>query len=169
MAKKDACYHKVKSRYKKWPSAYATGALVKCRKVGATNWGTGGKKTKKSWRSVNPTASKPGSVRTRARGGSTARPASPAGGSRPRGRSARTQHAGQPWPSARSPSPNGRPDQVVSTGKGGSDLPQVRRATKERGEAAFVLRRSIQETRVPLSTCDHGAGRHDHHRRQRSL
>ena len=38
--KKDACYHKVKSRYKVWPSAYASGALVKCRKVGAKNWGT---------------------------------------------------------------------------------------------------------------------------------
>tara|TARA_R110002072_G_scaffold295535_1_gene466564 strand:- start:1075 stop:1383 length:309 start_codon:yes stop_codon:yes gene_type:complete len=36
---KDACYSKVKSRYKKWPSAYASGALVKCRKVGAANWG----------------------------------------------------------------------------------------------------------------------------------
>ena len=42
--KKDACYHKVKSRYSVWPSAYASGALVKCRKVGAKNWGTGGKK-----------------------------------------------------------------------------------------------------------------------------
>ena len=37
--KKDACYHKVKSRYKVWPSAYASGALVKCRKKGANNWG----------------------------------------------------------------------------------------------------------------------------------
>jgi len=37
--KKDACYNKVKSRYKIWPSAYASGALVKCRKVGAKNWG----------------------------------------------------------------------------------------------------------------------------------
>ena len=37
--KKDACYSKVKSRYKVWPSAYASGALVKCRKVGADNWG----------------------------------------------------------------------------------------------------------------------------------
>ena len=37
--KKDACQSKVKSRYKKWPSAYASGALVKCRKVGAANWG----------------------------------------------------------------------------------------------------------------------------------
>jgi hypothetical protein len=38
--KKDACYHKVKSRYDVWPSAYASGALVKCRKVGADKWGT---------------------------------------------------------------------------------------------------------------------------------
>lgn len=37
--KKDACYYKVKSRYKVWPSAYASGALVKCRKKGAKNWG----------------------------------------------------------------------------------------------------------------------------------
>ena len=37
--KKDACYHKVKSRYDVWPSAYASGALVKCRKAGAKNWG----------------------------------------------------------------------------------------------------------------------------------
>ena len=44
--KKDACYYKVKSRYKVWPSAYASGALVKCRKKGASNWGTGGKKLK---------------------------------------------------------------------------------------------------------------------------
>ena len=41
---KDACYHKVKARYKVWPSAYASGALSKCRKVGADNWGN---KTKK--------------------------------------------------------------------------------------------------------------------------
>lgn len=37
--KKDACYRKVRSRYDVWPSAYASGALVKCRKVGAKNWG----------------------------------------------------------------------------------------------------------------------------------
>ena len=37
--KKDACYNKVKSRYSVWPSAYASGALVKCRKAGAANWG----------------------------------------------------------------------------------------------------------------------------------
>jgi hypothetical protein len=42
--KQDACYHKVKSRYKVWPSAYASGALVQCRKKGAANWGN---KTKK--------------------------------------------------------------------------------------------------------------------------
>lgn len=41
--KKDACYHKVKSRYSVWPSAYASGALVKCRKKGAKNWGKGRK------------------------------------------------------------------------------------------------------------------------------
>ena len=44
--KKDACYHKVKRRYKVWPSAYASGALVKCRKVGAKNWGNKSKKKK---------------------------------------------------------------------------------------------------------------------------
>jgi len=42
--KKDACYHKVKARYDVWPSAYASGALVKCRKVGAKNWGNKSKK-----------------------------------------------------------------------------------------------------------------------------
>ena len=42
--KKDACYHKVKARYDVWPSAYASGALVKCRKVGAANWGEKSKK-----------------------------------------------------------------------------------------------------------------------------
>lgn len=39
-AKKDACYHKVKSRYDVWPSAYASLSLSKCRKVGADKWGT---------------------------------------------------------------------------------------------------------------------------------
>lgn len=43
-AKKDACYHKVKARYSVWPSAYASGALAKCRKVGAANWGNSKKK-----------------------------------------------------------------------------------------------------------------------------
>ena len=42
--KQDACYYKVKSRYKTFPSAYASGALVQCRKVGAANWGNSKKK-----------------------------------------------------------------------------------------------------------------------------
>ena len=42
---KDACYHKVKSRYSVWPSAYASGALVKCRKKGAANWGNSRKES----------------------------------------------------------------------------------------------------------------------------
>jgi hypothetical protein len=42
--KQDACYSKVKSRYKVWPSAYASGALVQCRKKGAANWGNKDKK-----------------------------------------------------------------------------------------------------------------------------
>ena len=37
--KKDACYHKVKRSAKVWPSAYASGRLVQCRKVGAANYG----------------------------------------------------------------------------------------------------------------------------------
>ena len=43
-SKKDACYHKVKARYKVFPSAYASGAIAKCRKVGAANWGNAQKK-----------------------------------------------------------------------------------------------------------------------------
>ena len=41
---KDACYKKVKARYKVFPSAYASGAIAKCRKVGAKNWGNSKKK-----------------------------------------------------------------------------------------------------------------------------
>jgi len=44
--KKDACYHKVKASDKVWPSAYASGALVQCRKKGAKNWGNKSKKKK---------------------------------------------------------------------------------------------------------------------------
>jgi hypothetical protein len=33
-AVKDACYHKVKAQYKVFPSAYASGAIAKCRKRG---------------------------------------------------------------------------------------------------------------------------------------
>lgn len=42
---KDACYRKVKRRFNVFPSAYASGALVQCRKKGAENWGNS-KKTK---------------------------------------------------------------------------------------------------------------------------
>ena len=41
---KDACYKKVKARYKVFPSAYASGAIAKRRKVGAANWGNKSKK-----------------------------------------------------------------------------------------------------------------------------
>ena len=37
--KKDACYHKIKASAKVWPSAYASGRLVQCRKKGAANYG----------------------------------------------------------------------------------------------------------------------------------
>lgn len=43
--KRDACYYKVRSRYDVWPSAYASGALSKCRKVGADNWGNSTKES----------------------------------------------------------------------------------------------------------------------------
>ena len=43
---KDACYRKVKARYKVFPSAYASGAIAKCRKVGAKNWGNKSRKRK---------------------------------------------------------------------------------------------------------------------------
>jgi len=39
---KDACYHKVKAQYKVFPSAYASGAIAKCRKAKAGK--SGGKK-----------------------------------------------------------------------------------------------------------------------------
>ena len=42
--KKDACYKKVAARYKGGNSAYRSGAMVKCRKVGAANWGNSSKK-----------------------------------------------------------------------------------------------------------------------------
>jgi hypothetical protein len=32
LKRKDACYHKVKAQYKVFPSAYASGAIAKCRK-----------------------------------------------------------------------------------------------------------------------------------------
>jgi hypothetical protein len=45
-SKKDACYNKVKSRYKVFPSAYASGAIASCRKKGASKWGNKSKKKK---------------------------------------------------------------------------------------------------------------------------
>ena len=44
LEKKDACYKKVAARYKGGNSAYRSGAMVKCRKVGAANWGNSSKK-----------------------------------------------------------------------------------------------------------------------------
>jgi hypothetical protein len=32
-SKKDACYFKIKKSYKVFPSAYASGAIAKCRKA----------------------------------------------------------------------------------------------------------------------------------------
>ena len=47
---KDACYYKVKARYRVFPSAYASGAIAKCRKVGAANYGKSSSKKKKKTR-----------------------------------------------------------------------------------------------------------------------
>ena len=47
--KKDACYHKVKASAKVWPSAYASGRLVQCRKKGSGNYGKS-KSESYSWR-----------------------------------------------------------------------------------------------------------------------
>tara|TARA_R100001443_G_C3242227_1_gene151076 strand:+ start:233 stop:421 length:189 start_codon:yes stop_codon:yes gene_type:complete len=44
---KDACYNKVVRRYGPKTSAYRSGAMAKCRKVGVANWGEGGKKKRK--------------------------------------------------------------------------------------------------------------------------
>ena len=43
--KKDACYHKVKASASVWPSAYASGRLVQCRKKGAANYGNSKKES----------------------------------------------------------------------------------------------------------------------------
>ena len=47
--KKDACYHKVKASAKVWPSAYASGRLVQCRKKGASNYGNSKKEEFEGW------------------------------------------------------------------------------------------------------------------------
>ncbi len=36
---KDACYYKVKAGEEVFPSAYASGRIAKCRKMGADNYG----------------------------------------------------------------------------------------------------------------------------------
>jgi len=43
--KKDACYKKVKAASDVWPSAYASGRLVQCRKKGAANYGNSKKES----------------------------------------------------------------------------------------------------------------------------
>jgi hypothetical protein len=43
---KDACYYKAKRAHKVFPSAYASGMIAKCRKVGAANFGKSKKKKK---------------------------------------------------------------------------------------------------------------------------
>jgi len=48
--KKDACYHKVKASASVWPSAYASGRLVQCRKKGAANYGKSKKEDFSDWR-----------------------------------------------------------------------------------------------------------------------
>jgi hypothetical protein len=48
---KDACYHKVKASAKVWPSAYASGRLVQCRKKGAANYGKSKSEEFDGWRS----------------------------------------------------------------------------------------------------------------------
>lgn len=52
---KDACYHKVKARFRVWPSAYGSAALVKCRKVGAANWGNKSKKVNEEYTRIQET------------------------------------------------------------------------------------------------------------------
>jgi len=49
---KDACYYKVKSRFDVWPSAYSSAALVRCRKVGAANWGKKSNKLKEEYTKI---------------------------------------------------------------------------------------------------------------------
>jgi hypothetical protein len=48
---KDACYHKVKASAKVWPSAYASGRLVQCRKKGAANYGKSKSEEFEGWAS----------------------------------------------------------------------------------------------------------------------
>jgi hypothetical protein len=58
--KKDACYHKVKASAKVWPSAYASGRLVQCRKKGAANYGNKSEAVAETRRGQIPMTLKPG-------------------------------------------------------------------------------------------------------------
>ena len=58
--KKDACYHKVKASAKVWPSAYASGRLVQCRKKGAANYGNKSEGVAETRRGQIPMTLKPG-------------------------------------------------------------------------------------------------------------
>jgi hypothetical protein len=54
--KKDACYYKVKASAKVWPSAYASGRLVQCRKKGAANYGNKSESAVTESNSLSPAA-----------------------------------------------------------------------------------------------------------------
>ena len=58
--KKDACYHKVKASAKVWPSAYASGRLVQCRKKGAANYGNKSEGVAETRKGQVPMTLKPG-------------------------------------------------------------------------------------------------------------
>ena len=58
--KKDACYYKVKASAKVWPSAYASGRLVQCRKKGAANYGNKSEGMAETRRGQIPMTLKPG-------------------------------------------------------------------------------------------------------------
>ena len=50
----DRCTRIAKRKYDVWPSAYASGALVKCRNVGAKNWGNSKKESLHEEEGVDP-------------------------------------------------------------------------------------------------------------------
>ena len=58
--KKDACYYKVKASAKVWPSAYASGRLVQCRKKGASNYGNKSESVAEGLNEMDKSAPQPG-------------------------------------------------------------------------------------------------------------
>jgi hypothetical protein len=72
--KKDACYHKVKASAKVWPSAYASGRLVQCRKKGASNYGKSNSSTEILGKAIVEM------IKTRKKGGEAAPPKPKVGG-----------------------------------------------------------------------------------------